>query len=284
MIVAERKKFENILKMLEPYKRVLVLACGSCVTVCLSGGEKQADELASQLRLAAKAAGRELTVDVDCITRQCDREFIGNLKCGTGILPVSDRSMGVSPMSPTGVPPVSSPLNSDKTKETERHGQDAHATHGQDARATLGQYDAVLSIACGVGVGFMSEQFPATPVLPGLNTSFYGASTAPGEWAEYCGGCGDCELHHTGGICPIVRCSKSLINGACGGTSKGKCEVSKDMDCGWYLIFKKLQETGRLDEYRKMRKPRPWSRDRCGKGVRRLTHKEMAQLEEESAQ
>ena len=230
MIVAERKKFEKILKMLEPYKRVLVLACGSCVTVCLSGGEKQADELASQLRLAAKAGGRELTVDVDCITRQCDREFIANLK------------------------------------------------------KPLDQYDAVLSIACGVGVGFMSEQAPATPILPGLNTSFYGACTVPGTWAEYCAGCGHCELHHTGGICPIVRCSKGLINGTCGGTSKGKCEVSKDMDCGWYLIFKKLQETGRLEEYRKVRPAKSWSKDRNGKGVRRLTHKELAQLEEESAQ
>jgi hypothetical protein len=281
MIVAERKKFENILKMLAPYKRVLVLACGSCVTVCLSGGEKQADELASQLRLAAKAGGREITVDVDCITRQCDREFIANLK--------SYRSMGVSPMSPTGVPPVSVPSSSvssleeqqQSQQQQQRHGQDAHATHGQDARATLfSQYDAVLSLACGVGVGFMSEQAPATPVLPGLNTSFYGACTVPGTWAEYCGGCGDCELHHTGGICPVVRCSKGLINGTCGGTSKGKCEVSKDMDCGWYLIFKKLQETGRLDEYRKVRPAKKWSRDRNGKGVRRLTHKELSQLEE----
>jgi hypothetical protein len=209
--------------------------------------------------LAAKAGGRELTVDVDCITRQCDREFIANLKCSTGILPVSE---------------VGGP---GKETETARHGQDAHAT-------LFAQYDAVLSLACGVGVGFMSEQAPATPILPGLNTSFYGASTVPGTWAEYCGGCGDCVLGVTGGICPVVRCSKGLINGTCGGTSKGKCEVSKDMDCGWYLIFKKLQETGRLDEYRKVRPAKKWSKDRNGKGVRRLTHKELAQLEEESAQ
>jgi hypothetical protein len=118
MIVAERKPLDQILAVLDPYRRVLVLGCGSCVTVCLTGGEKQADELAAQLRLAAGAKGRELTVDVDCITRQCDREFVANLK-----KPLTD-------------------------------------------------YDAVLSIACGVGVGFMSEQFPKTPVLPGLNTTF----------------------------------------------------------------------------------------------------------------
>ncbi|MFB3894289.1 MAG: methylenetetrahydrofolate reductase C-terminal domain-containing protein [Phycisphaerae bacterium] len=226
MIVAERKPFDQIVEMLKPYKKVLVLACGGCVTVCLTGGEKQAEELASQLRLAAKANGMDITVDTDCITRQCDREFVQNLK------------------------------------------------------KPLSEYDAVLSIACGVGVGFMTELFPKSIVLPGLNTTFYGANTAPGQWAEYCHGCGDCVLAETGGICPIARCSKSLINGACGGTSHGKCEVSKEMDCAWYLIYKRLQELGRLDQYRKMRGPKDWRKDR-GAGVRRLAHAEMAALDEE---
>ena len=220
MIVAERKAMDEILALIAAYQKVLVLGCGSCVTVCLSGGEKQADELAAQLRLAARAQGREMTVDVDCITRQCDREFGGTMK----------------------KPPS--------------------------------EYDAVLSLACGVGVGFMSELFPKTPVLPGLNTSFYGAATAEGVWAEYCHGCGECVLGWTGGVCPIARCSKSLINGACGGTNDGKCEVSKDMDCAWYLIYKRLKEAGRLDQLRQMRPPRCWSKDR-GRGVRRLTHKEL---------
>ncbi len=224
MIVAERKPMEQILAMTAPFGRVLVLGCGSCVTVCLSGGEKQAEVLASQLRLAAKVKGMEKVVDFDCITRQCDREFADNLK------------------------------------------------------KPFTEYDAVLSIACGVGVGFMSELFPGTPVLPGLDTTFYGASTAPGSWAEYCHGCGDCVLGWTGGVCPIARCSKSLINGTCGGTNHGKCEVSKEMDCAWYLIYKKLQETGRLADLRKMRPPRRWSKDR-GRGVRRLTHEELADLE-----
>jgi ferredoxin len=217
---------DRILEMLAPYRRVLVLGCGSCVTVCLTGGEKQAEELAAQLRLAARQASRELVADFDCITRQCDREFIANLK------------------------------------------------------APLTGYDAVLSIACGVGVGFMGEQFPAVPVLPGLNTTFYGANTAPGTWAEYCHGCGDCVLGWTGGICPIARCSKSLINGTCGGTNKGKCEVKKEMDCGWLLIYKRLRDLGRLDELSKLRQPRDYRGDR-GQGVRRLTHDELLQLDEE---
>jgi ferredoxin len=224
MIVAERKPFDEIMDLLAGRRKVLVLGCGSCVTVCVTGGEKQAELLARQINLAAKARGLELTADYDCITRQCDREFFDDLR-------------------------------------------------------DLGEYDAVLSIACGVGVGFMSEQFPGKPVLPGLNTTFYGANTAPGEWAEYCHGCGECVLAWTGGICPVARCSKSLINGTCGGTNDGKCEVRPDMDCAWLRIYQRLDELGRLDEYRRMRPPRDWSKDR-GKGVRRLAHEELATIEE----
>jgi len=227
MIVAERKPLDQILEALAPARRILVLGCGSCVTVCLTGGEKQADELAAQLRLAARQKGLDLTAEVDCITRQCDREFAQNLK------------------------------------------------------ADPSTYDAVLSMACGVGVGFMSELFPQVPVLPGLNTTFYGANVASGVWAEYCHGCGDCVLAWTGGICPIARCSKSLINGTCGGTNKGKCEVSKDMDCGWLLIYNRLKTLGRLEELKKLRAPRDWRKDR-GAGVRRLTHQELVKLEEEA--
>lgn len=223
MIVADRKPIDQIIEMLAPYKRVLVLACGGCVTVCLTGGEKQADELASQLRLAARAKGLAVQIDVDCITRQCDKEFFDNMKQGPE------------------------------------------------------KYDAVLSMACGVGVGFMTERFPGSIILPALNTTFYGACTAPGQWAEYCHGCGECLLGTTGGICPIARCSKSLINGACGGTNHGKCEVSKDMDCAWYLIYKRLEQLGKLDDYRKMRPAKDWRNDR-GNGVRRLTHTEMNEL------
>ena len=225
MIVAERKPIDEVLAMLAGRKKVLVLGCGSCVTVCVTGGERQAEMLTSQLNLAAKTKGLELTAEFDCITRQCDREFVEDL---------------------------------------------AHDP---------GDYDAVLSIACGVGVGFMSERFPDTPMLPGLNTTFYGAGVADGVWEEYCHGCGDCALGWTAGVCPIARCSKSLINGACGGTNDGKCEVSPDMDCAWYLIYQRLEATGRLDELRQPRPARDWSKDR-GKGVRRLTHAELTEIGE----
>ena len=229
MIVAERKPMDELIELLSGYRKVLVLGCGSCVTVCLTGGEKQAEELAGLLNLAAKSKNLDFTADFASITRQCDREFFDDIP--------------------------------------------------EDKKLT--DYDAVLSLACGVGVGFMSEQFPDLVVLPGLNTTFYGANTAEGIWAEYCHGCGDCVLAWTGGICPIARCSKSLINGSCGGTDKGKCEVDKDMDCAWLLIYKRLESLGRLDDLRKVRPARNWSTDR-GKGVRRLTHAEMVATEQEN--
>jgi hypothetical protein len=85
-------------------------------------------------------------------------------------------------------------------------------------------------------------------------------------------------LAWTGGICPIARCSKSLINGACGGTNQGKCEVSRDMDCAWHVIYERLEAAGRLDELRKIRPPRDWRLDRSG-GLRRLTHQELVDEE-----
>jgi ferredoxin len=230
MIVAERKPFDEVLALAAPYRKVLVLGCGSCVTVCVTGGERQAEMLASQLRLARRKAGQEIQVDFDCITRQCDAEFSDNLK---------------------------------------------HDPH---------EYDAVLSIACGVGVGFMAGLYPDIPFLPGLNTTFYGANTAEGTWSEYCHGCGDCVLAWTGGICPIARCSKSLINGTCGGTGyDGSCEVSRDHPCGWKLIYDRLKELGRVEELRKIRPPRNWKKDRSG-GLRRLSHEELAKIDQEQGQ
>jgi ferredoxin len=227
MIVAERKPFDEILEMLKPYKRVLVLGCGGCVTVCLTGGEKQAEELASQLRLASKHKGANLEADYDYITRQCDREFVENLK------------------------------------------------------ESPDKYDCVLSLACGVGVQFMSQLYPDVPFLPAMNTTFYGAGTASGIWEEYCHGCGDCMLALTGGICPIARCSKSLVNGPCGGTNDGKCEISSDMDCAWHLIYKRLAEKSKLDEFRRIQPARDWRKEH-GAGVRRLVLKEMVEEESEA--
>ena len=101
----------------------------------------------------------------------------------------------------------------------------------------IDQVDAVLSMACGCGVQEVARRFKKTRAYPALNTKFMGASEGPGIWAERCQGCGDCLLGLTGGICPIARCAKRLMNGPCGGSTNGKCEISDDVDCAWHLIW-----------------------------------------------
>ena len=110
------------------------------------------------------------------------------------------------------------------------------------------EIDAILSLGCGVGVQAIAERFPEIPVFPGLNTLFMGMPVEEGIWAERCAGCGNCILDQTGGICPIARCPKELVNGPCGGYRDGKCEVDPTRDCTWVLIYQKLKKMGRLDE------------------------------------
>jgi len=116
--------------------------------------------------------------------------------------------------------------------------------------------DAVLSLGCGVGVQTIAERFPELPVLPGVNTSFMGAADEWGVWDERCAACGDCRLETTGGICPITRCTKGMLNGPCAGSKDGKCEANKDMDCAWVLIYKRLERLGQLEKMRQYYPPR----------------------------
>ncbi|VBB44088.1 conserved hypothetical protein [uncultured Desulfatiglans sp.] len=134
----------------------------------------------------------------------------------------------------------------------------------EEIRNVIDKYDAVVSIACGVGVQFMAEKYFSTPVYPGVNTCFMGVTEERGVWSERCQGCGQCILGRTAGICPISRCAKRLLNGPCGGSSKGKCEISKDVPCAWQLIIDRLKELGRLDDYEILAPIKDWSTDRAG--------------------
>jgi ferredoxin len=203
MIIAERKPMEEIKQFIAPYKKVLVAGCGTCVTVCWAGGEKEVAVLASQLRLARSAEGSEISVLEATVERQCEREMVAEIK--------------------------------DKVAEVE----------------------AVISLACGSGVQTMAEMFEDKPVLPAVNTTFIGMPEKEGLWVEMCGACGDCFLDRTGGICPIVRCAKGLLNGPCGGTRRGgKCEIDPEKDCAWVLIYRRLEKQGRLDVMRKYYAPK----------------------------
>jgi ferredoxin len=191
VIVAQRKPFSEIKDMLGDYSRVLVAGCGTCVAVCLAGGEKEAGILASQLMLAASARKRELQAMAATVERQCDREFLELFR---------DRIYAA---------------------------------------------EAVVSLACGAGIQFLAEMYPDVPVFPGVDTTFIGVAEQAGEWTERCLSCSQCYLGITGGICPVTMCPKGLLNGPCSGSVRGKCEVDRERNCAWVMIYDRLERQSR---------------------------------------
>ena len=135
--------------------------------------------------------------------------------------------------------------------------------------------DAVLSLACGCGVQEVAGHYAGKPVLPGVNTKFMGASERQGVWAERCAGCGECVLGRTGGVCPIARCSKQIMNGPCGGSTGGKCEVDREIDCAWQLIWDRLKALGMLDRYEDNIPAKDWRTGR-GAGPRKIVREDLA--------
>ncbi len=139
----------------------------------------------------------------------------------------------------------------------------------QEAAPSIARNDVVLSLACGAGVQAVARRFAEAPVLPGVNTTFLGVLERQGLFTEECLGCGNCVLAVFGGICPITRCSKKLLNGPCGGSRNGKCEVNPDTDCAWQLIIDRLKTLGQLDNLRVHVPPQDWRSSQSG-GPRRL--------------
>ncbi len=152
----------------------------------------------------------------------------------------------------------------------ERQCEDAFV---QEAAQSVGKVDAVLSLACGAGVQMMARRFPKAVILPGVNTTFIGVLEKPGLFTEECAGCGDCELDTFGGVCPVTRCSKRLMNGPCGGSKNGKCEVSPDIDCAWQLIIDRLTALGQLDNLKRYIPAKDWRPSLSG-GPRRLVRED----------
>ena len=144
----------------------------------------------------------------------------------------------------------------------------------EEIRSSIDKYDVVLSLACGVGVQFMAEKYGKTPVLPGVNTSFMGVTEERGVWSERCQGCGRCILASTAAICPLSRCAKRLLNGPCGGSTKGKCEIDKELDCAWQLIIDRLKELDRLKDYEQLAPIKDWSTERAG-GPRKVVREDL---------
>ena len=218
MITGKLKPFDEITSSIEQYKSILVVGCGSCVTVSLSGGDREAHALARDLAASDPADSSGRSIQVTTVQRQCETDLVKTF---------------------LEIPPGT---------------------------------DVLLSLACGAGVQTLAETFGHLPVIPALNTTFLGALDEQGIWREKCQGCGDCHLADTAGICPIARCAKHLLNGPCGGSSKGKCEIGGGVDCAWQLIIDRLEKMGRLDEYGKILPPRDWSTDgTCGPRSMRRT-------------
>jgi ferredoxin len=221
MITAERKPIEEILELISPYSRILLVGCNECVTVCAAGGRKEVGLLSSALQMASMKEGKVLDVIEMTLERQCDPEYVDELI------------------------------------------------------STIDQVDAVLSMACGCGVQEIARRFKEKPVFPAVNTEFMGASERQGVWAERCQGCGDCILGRTGGICPIARCSKRLLNGPCGGSTAGRCEIDPQVDCAWQLIWDRLKALGLERRYEEIMPAKDWRTSRDG-GPRRITREDLA--------
>jgi ferredoxin len=226
MIIAEQKTLDEIKSLVGNAQNVLVVGCGTCVTVCFAGGTREAAILAASLRMSSKLDGYEKTVQDVTVQRQCEWEYLDEV--------------------------------ANQVKEA----------------------DLIVSLGCGIGVQAIAEHFPDAWVVPGLNTSFLGLPTEQGIWMERCAACGDCILGLTGGICPIARCSKSLLNGPCGGSEDGHCEISPEVPCAWQLIYDRLSSMDKLDTLLELRLPKNWRASRDG-GPRKIVREDLRLAAEE---
>ncbi len=128
--------------------------------------------------------------------------------------------------------------------------------------------NSLLAMTCGVGVQAVAAA-SSKKTHPACNTLSLGGMRGEWQGSERCAECGDCVLDRTGGICPMTACSKFLLNGACGGTTKeGKCEVDPEMDCGWLKIYERLEKLGQLDKLRQIHEPKDHSKMLPPKGLR----------------
>jgi len=206
LIVVQQKAPEEILKMTENCRSVLIVGCSGCAGIIGVGGKKEADNLKATLENQSSRAdvSRREKIDVAPVVRQCDRQMAQEL-----------------------------------------------------LHELASEYEALLSLACGVGAQTIADLYPDVLVIPANDTMFLGAHDGDGKFHELCRACGDCILFETGSVCPLTRCPKGLLNGPCGGQVGGKCEVGGwKKDCAWVAIYRRLKSRDRLDLFRRFRPPR----------------------------
>ena len=201
--ITAQKSLEEIRQYLEKCERVYLIGCGTCATLCHTGGKSEILEMKDKLA----ASGKEVT--------------------GWMVIPTA-------------------------CDELTKYALQENADDLETA-------DCILAMTCAVGVQTISLYLKEPkPVYPALNTLFLGMEESPGHFIEVCAQCGSCVLGRTAAICPLVRCAKSLLNGPCGGSVGGKCEISPDVLCAWQMIYDRLASLGQLDELERIEPVKDW--------------------------
>lgn len=202
--ITEQKPIEEIMRYLDKCRSVYIIGCGTCATLCHSGGKAEVTAMQEKLEAAGKKPAGWMIIPTAC-------------------------------------------------DELTRDALKAEAERIEAA-------DCILAMTCAIGVQTIGLHLQKTkPLYPALNTMFIGTEDKPGHFTESCLQCGSCVLGRTAAICPLVRCAKSLLNGPCGGSADGKCEISPDVPCAWQLIYDRLAEMGRLDEMEDIEPVKDWS-------------------------
>ena len=197
--ITRAKPMEAVLAGLEGYDRVFIAGCGTCATMCRTGGVDEVAAMSKALEEAGKLVTATLVIPTACdtLTHECMEQN----------------------------------------------------------REAMEDAQVALVMSCAFGVQTVAG-YVGRPVQPALDTLFFGLETTPGHFSEVCMQCGDCVLADTAGICPVTSCHKGLLNGPCGGTNNGMCEIDSSIDCAWTLIYSRLKEIGRLDLMRTTCKPK----------------------------
>ncbi len=212
--ITQQKPWEEVTQLLGKCQGVYLIGCGTCATLCRTGGKSEVLEMKAKLEEAGKKVTGWMVIPTACdeLTREALQENANDIDAA----------------------------------------------------------DCILVLTCAFGVQTVSLYLgKPKPVYPALNTLFVGKEESPGYFIEVCAQCGSCVLAQTAGICPLVRCAKSLLNGPCGGSVKGRCELSPDIPCAWQMIIERLETLGQLDRLEEIAPPRDWSTSHAG-GPRKI--------------
>ncbi len=211
MIITSQKPFSDIIEYVKNDKKIFLIGCNICATICRTGGEEELKKMKKLLVERGKTVTGTVVLDPACSIVEIKRFY---------------------------------------------------RKHINEIKSA----DALVSFACGGGTQAVAETIEGSKVFPGNDTLFQGEiakyTLREREFRQRCSLCGDCMLAVTGGICPVTRCPKGLINGPCGGTKDGKCEVDKDLECVWLTIYERLKQMNKLDEMKVIREPRDHSKSR----------------------